>query len=84
LPYTGRATQEIRAGTSAPKGTAMYYLFKRLWQEEDAQDLAEYALLLMLVSLTAVVALHSLAATTNKMFFRVAYAFFFKHRAVDW
>jgi Flp pilus assembly pilin Flp len=62
---------------------AMFDLFKRLWQEEDAQDLAEYALLLMLVSLTAVVALHSLGATTSKMFFRVVYAFFFKHRAVD-
>jgi Flp pilus assembly pilin Flp len=62
---------------------AMFDLFKRLWQEEDAQDLAEYALLLMLVSLTAVVALHSLGATTSKMFFRVVHALFFKHRAVD-
>ncbi|HXH48600.1 MAG TPA: hypothetical protein VNM47_04435 [Terriglobia bacterium] len=61
----------------------MYDLLKLLWEDEDAQDLAEYALLLMLVSLTAVVALHSLGVTTTKMFFRVAYALFFKHRAVD-
>lgn len=60
----------------------MYELLKWLWQEEDAQDLAEYALLLMLVSLTAVVALHSLAATTDRMFLRTVYAFF-KHRGAD-
>jgi Flp pilus assembly pilin Flp len=60
----------------------MFDLFKRLWQEEDAQDLAEYALLLMLVSLTAVVAIHSLAATTDRMFFRAVYALF-KHQASD-
>lgn len=46
----------------------MFEELTRLWQEEDAQDLAEYALLLMLVSLTAIVALHSLAASTDRMF----------------
>jgi Flp pilus assembly pilin Flp len=60
----------------------MFELLNRLWQEEDAQDLAEYALLLMLVSLTAVVALHSLAATTDRMFFRTVYALF-KHHPAD-
>ena len=52
----------------------MFEALKRLWQEEDAQDLAEYALLMMLVSLTAVVALHSLAATTDRMFYRAVHA----------
>lgn len=60
----------------------MFELLKRLWQEEGAQDLAEYALLLMLVSLTAIVAMHALAATTDRMFLRTVYAFF-KHHAAD-
>ena len=59
----------------------MLELLKWLWQEEDAQDLAEYALLLMLVSLTAVVALNALAATTDRMFLRVVHAFFKRHGA---
>ena len=60
----------------------MYDLFKRLWREEEAQDLAEYALLLMLVSLTAVAALNSLAASTDRIFLRTAIALL-KHRSVD-
>jgi Flp pilus assembly pilin Flp len=60
----------------------MYELLNWLWQDEDAQDLAEYGLLMMLVSLTAVVALQSLAATTDRMFLRAVYAFF-KHHAAD-
>lgn len=35
---------------------------KRLWAEEEAQNLSEYALLLFLVSLTVVTALGSLAS----------------------
>ena len=61
----------------------MFEELKRLWQDEDAQDLAEYALLMMLVSLTAVVGLHSLAATTNRMFYR-AVRVLLKHASVDW
>ena len=57
----------------------MCELLKRIWQEEDAQDLAEYALLLMLVSLTSVVALYALGATTDRMFLRAVYAFFKPH-----
>jgi Flp pilus assembly pilin Flp len=57
----------------------MYELLRRLWQEEGAQDLVENALLLMLVSLTAIAALNSLAATTDRTFFRVVWAFL-KHR----
>lgn len=57
----------------------MFDELTRLWQEEDAQDLAEYALLLMLVSLAAVVALHSLAATTDRIFYRAVHVLV-KHR----
>jgi len=55
----------------------------RLWQEEDAQDLTEYALLLMLVSLTATMALHSLAVTTDRMFHRAVHVLL-KHRPDEW
>ncbi|MGA8185141.1 MAG: hypothetical protein WB819_16040 [Terriglobia bacterium] len=53
----------------------MYELLKRIWHEEEAQDLAEYALLMMLVSLVTIVAFHSLAATSHRMFLRAVFAF---------
>ena len=51
----------------------MYPLLERLWQEEDGQDLTEYALLLVLVSLTAMVAIHSVAIWTHRSFLRVVF-----------
>ncbi len=60
----------------------MFEELKRLWHEDDAQDLAEYALLMMLVSLTAVVALHSLAATTDRFFYRAVHVLL-KHQPDD-
>jgi Flp pilus assembly pilin Flp len=53
----------------------MCELLKRLWQEEEAQDVAEYALLMMMVSLATVAAVHSLVATNNEMFLRALHAF---------
>jgi Flp pilus assembly pilin Flp len=53
----------------------MCELLKRLWHEEEAQDVAEYALLLMMVSMATVFALHSLAATNNQMLLRALHAF---------
>jgi len=35
-------------------------LLKRLWQEEEGQDLTEYALLLVLISLVAIAAMKTL------------------------
>lgn len=61
----------------------MFEELKRLWREDDAQDLAEYALLLMLVSLTAIVALHSLAATTDRLFYRAVHVLL-KHGSDEW
>jgi len=40
----------------------------RLWQEEEGQDLAEYALLLVLLSLAAVASLGILANAINNVF----------------
>ncbi len=46
----------------------MKNLMIRLWKEEEGQDLTEYALLLVLLSLAAVASLSSLATAINKVF----------------
>jgi Flp pilus assembly pilin Flp len=57
----------------------MFQLLKRIWQEDEAQNLAEYALLLTMGSLTMVVTLTWLAATTDHAFFHAVYAFIKLH-----
>ena len=44
----------------------------RLWREEAGQDLTEYALLLVLLSLAAVVFLSPLSAAINNVFSNAA------------
>lgn len=46
----------------------MKNLLKRLWQEEEGQDLVEYGLLVVLVALAAMAGMNSLATAINKMF----------------
>ena len=46
----------------------MKNLLKRLWQEEEGQDLIEYALLIALIALAAVVGMGSLATAINNAF----------------
>jgi Flp pilus assembly pilin Flp len=43
-------------------------LVKRLWQEQRGEDLTEYALLLVLLSLAAVSSLGTLASAINAAF----------------
>jgi pilus assembly protein Flp/PilA len=50
------------------KGTKMMNLLKRLWQEEQGQDLTEYALLLALIALGAITSMGILAKTINNVF----------------
>jgi len=50
----------------------MKNLLKRLWSEEEGQDLVEYALLLVLLSLAAIGALGGLATAINGVFSRAA------------
>jgi pilus assembly protein Flp/PilA len=50
----------------------MKNLLKRLWQEEEGQDLVEYALLLVLLSLAAIGALGTLATAINGVFTNAA------------
>ena len=44
----------------------------RLWREEEGQDLTEYALLLVLLSLAAVAFLGALATAINNVFSNAA------------
>ena len=46
----------------------MKELAMRLWREEEGQDLTEYALLLVLLSLAAVATLGTLAGAINNVF----------------
>jgi Flp pilus assembly pilin Flp len=46
----------------------MTQLIKRLWPEEEAQSLSEYALLLFLICLSAVTAMGSLATRINNAY----------------
>jgi pilus assembly protein Flp/PilA len=46
----------------------MKKLFVRLWKEEEGQDLTEYALLLVLISLALVTALGNLATAISTVF----------------
>ncbi len=50
----------------------MKNVFKRLWKEEEGQDLTEYALLLVLVALAAIGSLGTLASAINNTFSRAA------------
>ena len=50
----------------------MQNLLMRLWREEQGQDLTEYALLLVLLSLAAIGALGTLAAAINGTFTNAA------------
>ncbi len=44
----------------------------RLWREEEGQDLVEYALLLVLLSLAAIAAMQNLASGINTAFSNAA------------
>ena len=50
----------------------MKELLKRLWQEEEGQDLTEYALLLVLISLVAVAAMGTLGSAVSDAFSNAA------------
>ena len=50
----------------------MKTMLARLWREDEGQDLTEYALLLVLLSLAAVTFLGALAAAINRVFSNAA------------
>ncbi len=46
----------------------MKQMLRRLWKEEQAQDLTEYALLLVLIALAAVATMKTLASAISNVF----------------
>jgi pilus assembly protein Flp/PilA len=50
----------------------MKQVLMRLWRDEEGQDLTEYALLLVLLTLAAVGSLSTLATAVNAVFNNVA------------
>ncbi len=50
----------------------MTELLKRLWHEEEGQDLTEYALLLVLIALAAIAGMNTLATAINSVFTNAA------------
>ena len=50
----------------------MKNLVKKLWQQEEGQDLTEYALLLVLIALAAVTAMKGLATAISSTFTSIA------------
>jgi len=50
----------------------MQNLLKRLWQEEQGQDLTEYALLLVLIALVAVTTMKTLGQAVSNVFANAA------------
>jgi pilus assembly protein Flp/PilA len=50
----------------------MKLLLKRLWKDEEGQDLTEYALLLVLLSLAAIGSIGGVATAINGVFSNAA------------
>jgi pilus assembly protein Flp/PilA len=50
----------------------MKTLCMRLWKEDEGQDLTEYALLLVLIALSAITAMNSLAKQISNVFSNAA------------
>ncbi len=50
----------------------MKRLLRRLWRDEEGQDLVEYALLLVLMSLAAIGSIGGLATAVNNAFSKAA------------
>lgn len=46
----------------------MKNILKRLWQDQEGQDLVEYGLLVVLISLAAIAGMQGLAAGINNAF----------------
>ncbi len=64
--------EAMRLDRSYPKEATMRDLLKRLWQEEAGQDLTEYALLIVLIALVAVVGMKSFGSAVSNTFSNAA------------
>jgi Flp pilus assembly pilin Flp len=63
---------EVPAVERFRRGGKMQNLINRLWQEEQGQDLTEYALLLVLVALVAATTMKTLGQAVSDVFANAA------------
>ena len=61
----------------------MQNLLKRLWQDEEGQDLVEYALLLVLIALAAAATVQTLGTAIKTVFSNASTALGHVHNLVD-
>jgi Flp pilus assembly pilin Flp len=61
-----------REGNERVMKTAMKRIASELWESEEAQDLTEYALLVVLVGLGSILAMGSLASAISDAFSKAA------------
>jgi pilus assembly protein Flp/PilA len=47
-------------------------IVKRLWREEEGQDLTEYALLMVLIALVAIASIQTIGTTISNVFSNAA------------
>ena len=58
--------------TSETHGGGMREILKTLWEEEEGQDLTEYALLVVLIALAAITSMNTLATRIASVFANAA------------
>jgi len=64
----GRGRAPVPRNFTQRGGEPLKELLKRLWREEEGQDLTEYALLLVLIALVAAVAVAKYGSVLNSIF----------------
>jgi Flp pilus assembly pilin Flp len=73
LLYLGQAVLSVVAADFIQSGgDDMQNLMRRLWQDEQGQDLTEYALLLVLIALVAATAVKSVGTAVSQVFSNAA------------
>ena len=58
----------LEAIIAVPSGGPDMRILNRLWKEEEGQDLTEYALLMVLIALVAIVSMQTLGQTISNVF----------------
>jgi Flp pilus assembly pilin Flp len=59
-------------GSGGAAATGMGNTLERLWQEEEGQDLVEYALVMVLIGLVSIAALNTVASSLMAAFTNAA------------
>ena len=68
IPAERRKAWVCRDILSQLRGKNMKNLMKRLWREEEGQDLVEYGLLVVLIGLFCITAMKGLASDISNVF----------------